>query len=620
MDGWVIVGTKLDTKQLERELRQTERRLKEYEQEAEKLTRIQTKAEIDLQPYEQEKRLIQEVTEEALTYAQTQQEVEQVLQREQLQVNELNEKYKDQLDSLDKINHKIQENIKNQELLKNTIDEINQKIKQNKMKDDMKQITDYTSKTLKKIGKWSLAIFGIRSAYLFVRQSMSTLSQYNEQMAADIEYINFALASSMEPIITKLVDLVFQLLYYVNSLAKAWFNVDLFANASIDKFRQLNKQANELKKSLAGFDEMNILNDNGSVGALGATPSYDLSSMLDSEEVKKIENFWKDIDDFWQEDLGQMTSNVEGIWGPFMAGLGLTGMGLYDVLKGVFDLIAGLFIILVGAFTGNEELISKGWEKFCFGLYEIVLGIFELIGGLVVMIVGFILGILIEAVGAINVILVGLLDLIVYGCDWLSNLIGKTIDSLSSKGEFVLSTLLVLIKGVIDTIGELFRGLSKSVKQILDGLIMILQGDFKNGFVSLGKGIANVFVTVLNTVIEAINTVWKGLLNIVDAVGSLFGKQWNLKTKLAIPKIPYLAKGGIVNMPSRGVPVGGAMAGEAGAEGVIPLTDSQAMETLGQAIGKYITINASITNTMNGRIISRELQKINNNNDFAFNR
>jgi hypothetical protein len=44
------------------------------------------------------------------------------------------------------------------------------------------------------------------------------------------------------------------------------------------------------------------------------------------------------------------------------------------------------------------------------------------------------------------------------------------------------------------------------------------------------------------------------------------------------------------------------------------------METLGATIGKYITINASITNTMNGRVISRELQKINTNNDFAMNR
>ena len=69
------------------------------------------------------------------------------------------------------------------------------------------------------------------------------------------------------------------------------------------------------------------------------------------------------------------------------------------------------------------------------------------------------------------------------------------------------------------------------------------------------------------------------------------------------------------------MPVGGGLAvgGEAEKEGVIPLTDSQAMETLGEAIGRYITINANITNTMNGRVISRQLQQIRNDREFAYN-
>ena len=55
-----------------------------------------------------------------------------------------------------------------------------------------------------------------------------------------------------------------------------------------------------------------------------------------------------------------------------------------------------------------------------------------------------------------------------------------------------------------------------------------------------------------------------------------------------MPKIPHLAKGGIVNLPGKGVPIGGALTGEQRQEGVIPLTDSQQMALLGEAIGKYI--------------------------------
>ena len=62
MDGWVIVGTKLDSKQLEKDLKNAERRLQQYEREAERLTKSKAKAEIDLQPYEEQKRLIKEST------------------------------------------------------------------------------------------------------------------------------------------------------------------------------------------------------------------------------------------------------------------------------------------------------------------------------------------------------------------------------------------------------------------------------------------------------------------------------------------------------------------------------------------------------------------------------
>lgn len=567
MDGWIKLGTKLDTKSFDKQIEEVEEELKQLE------NILSKKKELNLSGEE--------------------------IRKYEIDIEKL-------------VNKLIDLKKKQEDLNKNDLKDV---------KKDIENIGDSTSKTIKKVSKWALAVFGIRSAYMFVRNSISTLSQYNEQLAADIEYINFALASSLEPIITRLVDLVFQLLYYVNSLAKAWFNVDLFANASINSFKKANKSANELKKNLAGFDEMNVLNENGSVGALGAkTPSYDLSKMFDEEQVVEVKKFWKEIDNFWEKDLITITENVSGIWGTFFKGLGLSGTGFYSIFKGVFESIGGLLLILVGVFAGNEELIKKGWEVFCKGLLEIFMGLIESIAGNLLTFLGIIQGLLIEVLGSISNIITFHLDSIKVGVTTLSDWIGGIIDNLSSKGEFVLSTALILIKGALDTVAELFGGLSKSVKQIFDGIIKLFKGDFKNGFESIGKGIANVFITALNTVVSAINTVWTGLLNIVDSVGSLFGKEWNLKTRLAIPKIPYLAKGGIVNMPGRGIPVGSAMAGEAGKEGVIPLTDSQAMEELGGAIGRYITINATLINQMNGRTISRELKKVQNESAFATNR
>lgn len=110
---------------------------------------------------------------------------------------------------------------------------------------------------------------------------------------------------------------------------------------------------------------------------------------------------------------------------------------------------------------------------------------------------------------------------------------------------------------------------------------------------------------------KAINS---GFDSVVDLALNVTGnKKGNRKGAL----IKY-AKGGIINQPGRGVPI--HVGGEAGREGIVPLTDSQQMALLGEAIGKYITINANITNSMNGRVISRELQKIQNEQSFASNR
>ena len=90
-------------------------------------------------------------------------------------------------------------------------------------------------------------------------------------------------------------------------------------------------------------------------------------------------------------------------------------------------------------------------------------------------------------------------------------------------------------------------------------------------------------------------------------------------SRLSTFSLPRLAVGGIVNMPNKGTLVGGAITGESGREGVLPLTDAQTMAELGREIGRWITINANITNTMNGRVISRELKQIQNEQAFAYN-
>jgi hypothetical protein len=185
--------------------------------------------------------------------------------------------------------------------------------------------------------------------------------------------------------------------------------------------------------------------------------------------------------------------------------------------------------------------------------------------------------------------------------EWVANLEDKIANWLIHVGVFI-KEFWKLVVDKFENFKKNWQSGWNTIKQWTSGLF---------------KGIGNALISVLNGMIRGLNLILAPLRTIIWGFGKIAGKDWKL-SEVKIPSIPKLARGGIINMPGRGTPI--AYGGERGAEGVIPLTDSQQMELLGEAIGRYITINANITNTMNGRIISRELQKIQNENSFAGNR
>lgn len=115
------------------------------------------------------------------------------------------------------------------------------------------------------------------------------------------------------------------------------------------------------------------------------------------------------------------------------------------------------------------------------------------------------------------------------------------------------------------------RNIFNSVKQIFNGIIDFVAGVFTanwsrawQGVVSIFKGIMNglgaIMKAPLNTVISLINSAISGLnrisVDIPDWVPGFGGKHFGI----SIPKIPMLAKGGIIDSPTL------AMVGEAGRE------------------------------------------------------
>ena len=456
-----------------------------------------------------------------------------------------------------------------------------------------------TSKVITKMGKWALGIFAIESAYGFVRQAMASVSEYNEQISSDVEYIRFAMASMLQPVIEGLINLAYKLLTYVNYIAKAWFGVDLFANASANAMNKSAKSAEKMKKSLAGFDEMNVLNDNGSTGAMGAVaPSFDLAS---PEDVQ-IPSWIKWIAD--NKDI--VIAGLMGISGALIAvHLGLTliqGLGIGIILAGIVTLIQGIV----------DFIKDPSWTNFL----TILQGIALVVSGIAVLLGGWIVALASLGVAIVSYVIKNwdkVKEILSEVGSWVYDNIIKPV------GDFFVGLWDGIVNGV-KTAVQWVKGAFSSVVSFFSNLIQKIVGLFKSIGIKVADVIGGAFKTVINGVLKAIENILnfpiKSINKLIDVINAVPGI--NIAT-LPTFKLPRLAKGGIINQPGRGIPVGSAIGGERGQEGVIPLTDSQQMQLLGEAIGKYINLNATIPIYMGNRQIAREIKKINAQNDFAFN-
>lgn len=630
MDGWITIGTELNTNDFDKQFEKTKKKLQQLKKEEEKLNIQKQGAERSLNPYQNElkdlKQLIAES--EKLNMTAEQRKYEDSIHQGML--DQINMKYQKQIDNLNNINKKLKQNKGEQELLTNQVETMNNKLQLQGLSESLENIGKSTSKTIKKVGKWALAIFGVRAAYGFVRNAVSTLAQYNEQLATDLEYIRFAIASSLEPLIEKIVSLVYRLLNYLNYIAQAWFGVNLFANASADAMNKSAKSAKDMKKSLAGFDEMNVVGSSSSNSGNSSTPSADLSG-IQGELPTWIQ---------WIADNKDLViAGLTGIAGGLLAiKLGFTalqGLGIGIILTGIVLLIQGIV----------NFIKDPSWDNFLTilqGIALVVAGIAVLMGGWIVALVSLGVAIVAYVIQNWNKVkeILGVVGQWIYDYIVLPvwNFIQGLWDAIVTSVKNFLNIVSAIFTTIINIICNPFivakdtiLGVFNGVKTFFYGFIQVIKslfnGDLKgalNGFKTMFSGIMSSLWSIakapINLIIGGINALIKGLnkikFDVPDWVPAIGGKTLGFNIK----EIPKLKSGGIINMPGKGIPIGGAIGGEAGREGVIPLTDSQAMEELGSAIGRYITINLTNNTNLDGRTIARQQSKVQANRNFAMNR
>lgn len=302
-----------------------------------------------------------------------------------------------------------------------------------------------------------------------------------------------------------------------------------------------------------------------------------------------IIKYWDKIHDSMQSAIDWLRDQSDWVEKHF----GVVGKSIYkgilDTMQGVLNTVDIIVNAIKDTFDGFIEffkgVFTGDWKRAWEGIKQIFMATWNAIKGIFMVFVDWINAVVIQPI--INVFN-WLWNGISSGAQWAFNSITGIFNSI---GNF--------FSGIIDWIVNMFRDLGNTAGNVVAG-----------AFKSVVNGILGAVERILNTPIRAINS----LIGVINAIPGI-----NLG-RLPTFGLPRLKVGGIINMPNKGTMIGGsAIGGEAGREGVVPLTDQQAMAELGREIGKNVLINLTNVTSMNGRIISRELKQVQSEENFAYN-
>ena len=668
MDGEITIGTTLSTDKFDRQVADLERKM---QKEEDKKIVLNAKIEVQEEEFERAREKTDELADAYQRLEQLQKTIssgsatpQQFTMAQELQntygsLEQIELSFLKALNKQDAINMKTEEMKTKYQEINDKVAEYKQKIESvklqkqvadvDKLKSSFNSVGSSIQNSIKSVARLALGVLGVRSAFMALRRASSDLAGYDKQYAANIEYIRFALTQAIAPVLRWIVQMAATLLGYLNAIMQGWFGINLFSKGSAKNFAKMKagaggvaKAVKEIKKQLAGFDEINMLTDQsnsgaGGGGAGGAMPDFDLSKMQGEPPA-------------WLKWIIDNRDLILSILAGAIAGITALRLGLDGIKSlGIGLLVAGIVYTIQSLIAYLNDPSWTNFGKIIQGIGVAIIGLGALIGSVPVAVAGaivLIIGTITKYWEQIKAFFQKGIDWLKGKSDWVHKMFGDTIGSIYDLFTRTLQNLLGIFDNFFKMLKGIFDGIIKFVKGVFTGNWKKAWEGIKDIFSSIWNGIKGIFKGVIKIIGDMTVTVAKTTGNIISGAfkAVVNGVMWAIENILnspirainglisvinAVPGInlghlsefnlPRLAVGGIVNMPNKGTLVGGAIAGESGREGVIPLTDSQAMAELGREIGRHVLVNLTNITQMNGRVIGRELKQINNEQDFAFN-
>ena len=175
---------------------------------------------------------------------------------------------------------------------------------------------------------------------------------------------------------------------------------------------------------------------------------------------------------------------------------------------------------------------------------------------------------------------------------FIAPIVSWLIKKLAPVFSVVLGTIGDVVGTVVQLIAGAVKGIIKTIGGIIDFIVGVFTGNWKKAWEGLKDIVGGIWDTLLSILKAPINLLIDGLnfligginkisIDVPDWVPVIGGKKFGFN----IPKIPKLADGGIVTQATL------ALIGEAGAEGVIPLQNSQFIKDFAREVANAIGTN-----------------------------
>lgn len=171
--------------------------------------------------------------------------------------------------------------------------------------------------------KFTLSLLGARGVYALLRKAVSAYMSENEDLKNTLDSVWSGIGNLLGPIITRLINLVATATSYVTSFLKLF---NWFGSSTSKSINKANDSAQELKRTLASFDDLNILSeksssstsdDSNSASALPDVTLPEWASFI-AEQIKK--GNWIGAATALADQLNGMIDSLD--WGGFGTKIG----------------------------------------------------------------------------------------------------------------------------------------------------------------------------------------------------------------------------------------------------------------------------------------------------------